>query len=169
VKRLLISLSFLLVLGLTACTSSAKTININGFNLTLPTEWVMATGEINDEANIELMNENDDAYMMAFLEDKSEFEEETFEDYVDIVTYIIAQAYTEKIYDAKPVAINIDNHDGLFYDFTFEIEGENVYMQTYLVETNNHYGILYFWSNEKNKDQHSKVFNDIALSLQEII
>jgi len=166
-KYLVLFLSLFLLVGCgTASPHTVTSVDPNIFEVTVPGSWVQADRHsLNENANLEALDANQDAYFMAIMEDKANFN--GFDGYKQAAVTVINQSYNVDLNTLTPEEVTINGNPAYLYTFDVPFEGIVVYMQVYIIQTENYFGTLYAWTVEANKDAQTSILRDIALSFIE--
>ena len=169
-KKIIVLVAFVFLL--VGCGGNAKHTIASAeeghrFEITAPQAWAKADQHsLNVNASLEAKDASNDAYFMAIMEEKANFN--GFEAYRQAAQIVIEQSYHVNINDLEGTPVTIDGHEGYAYTFDVAFEGINVYMQVYLIQTENYFGTLYAWTMQEHKDSQTQILREIAMSFKEI-
>ncbi len=136
------------------------------FCIQVPDGWETAEkGEMNAEADLEVLQEEDGCYMIALLEEKANFNT----DFAGFSEYVASNA--QEAYDvslSEPSIVQIDGHAADFYEFSVDMDVFRLHMLLYTVETEHFYGQIYAWTYADSYDAQAAQLQSVAMSLTEI-
>ena len=158
---------------LTAC-SEEKDANItynsydSNFTITATSGWSIPTqGTLNDEADLELVDNNNNKYFVALMEAKEDFDW-SYEEYATNMLESNAESYGITIDEIQ--TITIDEHECQYIEFktTTDNTSLNFYTQVYIVETDNYYGQLMTWTIYSQSDEYRDEFIEMVKTFKEV-
>ena len=173
-KKILL-LIILSVFMITGCSSKETEIVDSKTNFTSYDElftieaekkWQLAEkGKLNNNANLELIDENNNKYFLVLASTKDDFN--SYDNYFDTMKQNIEKEYKIKIEEENE--IKVGDHDCKYVEFksTTTDSAVNFYMQVYMIETENYYARLFAWTTYSQRDKYKDEFKEMILTFKE--
>lgn len=138
------------------------------FSVKTPSTWteVKEKYSLNENAVIELHNEEKNAYLVAVVINKVDVTD-TFEIFKSDVFTQKETHYNIKISEYKDVAVNGYNSQYIEFYNTNE-DSINTYIRSYAIETKNYYAQVMLWTLKSNEELVQKEFDNIITNFKEI-
>ncbi|MEA4833265.1 MAG: hypothetical protein VB118_11715 [Oscillospiraceae bacterium] len=124
-------------------------------------------GKLNDEADIELINVDETAYIMLMAEKKTDLSID-FNEYRNIIISNAENRYGIKLDSSSSVFVNENGLESYRYEFDVSQDTINMRMYMYIAQTKNYYVQVYAWTLRNNFDNMSDELNRTVLSLREV-
>ncbi len=138
------------------------------FMMSAPDSWKEVTDKksLNENANIELNDEDKSAYVVVVITDKKNTTDD-FEDYKKRVFQQKEQYYKTKVtsYEKTQIAGHDAEYAKIYYTDPNQI---NIYIRAYAVETDNYFGQIVIWTLASNEKEVQEEFDKIAGSFREV-
>ena len=123
-------------------------------------------GELNKLANLEIVNYEKNKYFMAIMEKKEDFDL-SYDEYKNYMIKDIEKTYEVEL--EEPKTITIDDKEYAYVEFKSSAPNTsvNLYMQVYMIETENYFGRLFAWTNYSQRDNYKEEFDQMVKSFKE--
>lgn len=171
-KALLLLLSLALSLGLlTGCGGGQEEVFYNlvqskygDVTVSVPSTWEVLSGELNEDADLELASEDRSHFLMAMIVDGTAFEGE-LSDYQKEAAKSLEQTYGVDL--DKPETDSVAGYPAYRFEFTAGEEGKEAYFRVYVLRTESYILDIYTWSAAERKDDQQDNIRGILDSLKE--
>jgi predicted Zn finger-like uncharacterized protein len=152
-----------------ASTGATDMTSIGGpIHLTVPNGWKQVQG-LNDEAEVQLANIRQEAYLIVISESCMDFDEG-----VTLGSYfqICREYYTEKIENSvvtmRPIQVNINGRRAIQFDITGSYEGIKVVFVFTAVRGDDHFYQILAWTQQSKSREIRPILRSITNSFREI-
>lgn len=137
------------------------------FSIEANSSWQnVSKGELNKSANLEIVDYDKNKYFMAIMEKKEDFEL-SYDEYKDYMIKDIEKTYEVKIEEQKEIEVGDKKFIYVEFKSSAPNSSVNLFMQVYMIETQNYYGRLFAWTNYSQRDLYKNEFSDMIKTFKE--
>lgn len=137
-------------------------------SITLPSGWQEMPG-LNPEASIQAakVTMNDENYLLVISENQSDFSDDTaLEDYMNLIKDIQMEQSIENGVFSDPEATTINGLNAYQFEVRGEIEKVKIGYLVTLVESDEHFHQLIFWTTDQKLDSSKEIYQEALQSFE---
>lgn len=136
------------------------------FQVEIPDGWEIAEpGELNEEADLEVMNEDESMYFIAIMEDKRDLDVD-LESYRDLIVQMNEESYEASFNES--VATKVGEYDAYLNEFEITEDNLKYHIWLFSFETDHYFGQLFTWTLVSQSEENEAEILDIVNSFEEV-
>lgn len=138
----------------------------NTFSIETDLEWArLEKGELNENADLEIADDQEGYYLMVMRESKSDFNM-SFAEYTDFTAQMNGQAFGAEFGEKQIATVNGLN--AYYYEFSGTYDYLNAFITFYTIEGAEDYYMLFAWGMDSDRDDLKETLIPILDSFQEL-